>query len=222
MPDVVHGYCSVDDLREQFADRLNPQLSENLLVRAINAASRAVDDYTGRQFWTDVTPTTREYTPRHMYGMRHITHPSYYGDHRLPVGDITTTVGLVIATDDTGDGSYTGVWAPADYQLTLSMAGRYPSGPWNVIESFGTRRFDVYGASPVVRRVRVTAKFGWPDIPAEVELATVLKAASYFKRKDAPFGVIQFGDQTALRIGRTDGDVVGLLADFIRDVAMVG
>lgn len=209
MPDVVHGYCSVDDLREQFSDKQNPQLSENLLVRAINAASRAVDDWTGRRFWADAIPTLREY-------------PTQYGSCTLAVGDIMDTTGLAITTDDAGDGSYSGTWLPADYQLMLAMADRYPTGPWNLIESFGTRRFAPYHALGGPRRVRVTARYGWPEIPAEVEMATVLKAGSLFKRKDAPFGVIQFGDLAALRIGKTDGDVTALLADFVRDAAMVG
>jgi hypothetical protein len=53
-------------------------------------------------------------------------------------------------------------------------------------------------------------------------MATILKATQLFKRKDAPFGVLQFGDIAAVRVTRADADVVELLWPYQRDVAMVG
>ena len=208
--EVVHGYCTVDDLREQFGDaQTNRQLSNNLLVRAINAASRAVDNYTDRRFWADAVPTVRYVDPT-------------YGLYDLAVPDIATTTGLLIDTDDAGDGTYTGNWAATDYRL---YPLERPEGPWSVVREISGRRFAPYCPTlhRPVRPVRVTARFGWLEVPAEVEQATVIKAASIFKRKDAPLGIVQASaDFPALRIGRWDNDVIELLTPYCRDIAMVG
>jgi hypothetical protein len=42
--------------------------------------------------------------------------------------------------------------------------------------------------------VQVTAKFGWPAVPDNVEKACIIQAVQLFKAKDAAFGVASFGD----------------------------
>jgi hypothetical protein len=63
--------------------------------------------------------------------------------------------------------------------------------------------------------LQVTAKFGWSAVPVDVEEACLLKAASLFKRKDAPFGVAGFGEFGVVRI-RRDSDVGELLNPYVR------
>lgn len=69
---------------------------------------------------------------------------------------------------------------------------------------------------PNLPTVQVTARFGWSAVPYQVNEATILKAASLFKRKDAPFGVAGFNEFGAVRITRKDPDVLELLSDFAR------
>ena len=66
MPTVVNGYCATTDVRSQLGDE-GQVLDETLLVRAVNATSRAIDDYCsdgvpfgsgGRRFWRDASVTT--------------------------------------------------------------------------------------------------------------------------------------------------------------------
>jgi hypothetical protein len=70
--------------------------------------------------------------------------------------------------------------------------------------------------------VQITARWGWSFCPPGIEEATLLVATRLFKRKDAPYGVAQFGDIAAVQIVRTDLDVQELLQPYVRDVAMVG
>lgn len=211
MAELQHAYCTVDDLREQLGDLQKKNLSENLLIRAINAASRAVDDHTGRRFWADATPVVRYVKP-------------VANDCELWLPwDIASTTGLEIATDTGGNGTYATVWGATDYQLGPDNANTPGSlyGGWSKIESTGRLRFDVYGTAGLLR-VRITARGGFSFIPDPVNQATVLKAAQLFKRKDAPFGVAQFGDVAAVQVNRRDIDVLDLLRPYILDAAMVG
>lgn len=48
-------------------------------------------------------------------------------------------------------------------------------------------------------KVRVTAKWGWADVPENVNTANLILASSDNKAKDTPFGVAGFGDY-AVRI----------------------
>lgn len=214
--EVTHGYCTVDDLREQLGDLTSQNLSERQLVRAINAASRAVDNWCDRRFWQDAAPTTRlvNVGPDNYL----LTLPG------LSEGDaeISTTTGLAIATDTAGDGTYAGVWSAADYRLAPYGAniGGSIYGAWWTVESAGNQ-FAI-SAARGYRPVQITARFGWAFVPDAIEQATILKAAQLFKRKDAPFGVVQFGDIAAVTITRKDADVIELLWPYQRDVAMVG
>lgn len=214
--DVIHGYCTVDDLREQLGDLSNQNLAGRMLVRAVNAASRAVDNWTGRRFWQDPVPQTRLFDPSGSPG----------GAYELWLSDdISTTTGLTIATDTDGNGGYANVFDTVDYRLWPydANAGGSMYGGWWKLESTGRWRFDIRGINGRhgYLPVQITARFGWAFVPPEIEQATILKAAQLFKRKDAPYGVAQFGDIAAVQITRADKDVVELLAPYQRDVAMV-
>lgn len=42
-------------------------------------------------------------------------------------------------------------------------------------------------------RIQVTAKWGWPSVPASVIQAAYIIAAQYYRLPEAPFGVASFG-----------------------------
>jgi hypothetical protein len=68
-------------------------------------------------------------------------------------------------------------------------------------------------------RVEVTARFGWSAVPDQVMEATILRAVSIFKRKEAPYGVADFGEFGPVRITRKDPDVMDLLMPFQKPMA---
>lgn len=196
--ELTHAYISEDDLREHLED-VDERLNSNLLKRVIMAASRNIDRYTGTQFYLDDTPTPRLFTTA--------------VDGELIVDPFGSLVGLVVATDDAGGRTYTGNWPVTDY-LPSPLNG--PVYTRLVRDSAGSRRF------PTNAPVQVTARWGYPTAPPEVEEATLLKAAAFFSRKDSPMGVATFGDFAALRVTRRDPDVMELLQPYVLDVAMVG
>ena len=84
----------------------------------------------------------------------------------------------------------------------------------------GSIYFDLgYGQVP---KVRVTGRFGWPEVPVAIVQATSMLAARYLKRtREAPYGVAGLGgDGVVVRVSQTDPDVDALLATYVRQVRL--
>lgn len=193
------AYATVAQLREQFRDD-DSILDTTQLQRALDATSEAVDRFTCRRFTLDASATARVYR---------VENPV-----EAWVDDIASTTGLVVETDPAGSGTWSQAWTTSDYQLEpLNAQADGGAYAWWVIAATDSLTFPWHN-----RRVglRVTARWGWSAVPEQVVEATLLKAASLFKRRDAPFGVLGFSDVGVVRIGRQDPDVVALLNPFVK------
>lgn len=87
---------------------------------------------------------------------------------------------------------------------------------WLVSEGskFSTRR----------AQVAVTGRFGWPEVPAQVEQFVMIVAAKLVKRtREAPYGVLNTAslDGSAVRIGREDPDAALLVHKLRRNFPAV-
>jgi hypothetical protein len=186
---VVNGYLTVEELRNQLSDAgVNADLGQ--IERAIEATSRAIEDYAGRRFWKDATPTVRRYRPR--------------------------DPGAVLVNDSTGDGSYATTWTlDTDFILEPLDADQadVTAYAWWQLTAIGDKAFPVGGRRP---GLRVTATHGWSAIPAGVHQAAIIKATGLRNRVNAVWGVANFGEYGAIRITRKDVDVVDLLNPFCR------
>lgn len=197
---ITNGYCTAEELRAQFDDSA-ANLPQELLDRAINATSRAIDKFCGRRFWQDATAQTHIYRPEH-------TDVCW-------VDDISTTTGLIVATDSTGDGSYATTWASTDYELQPLNADKDESAyAWWRLHAVDRYAFPLTGKVPPLR---VTARFGWSAIPDDVNEACILRAAQIFKRRESVSGVAGFDGFGVVRISRRrDPDVAELLDNYIK------
>lgn len=168
---------------------------------AITAASRAIDNLTGRRFYADSDANqVRYYSP---------TDPDV-----LWVDDLVTLTTLEVDTGE--DGTFEETWtANTDFYLEPLNAA---ADGWPYTFLVVNTRSSVY--FPVAHRsVKVTGKFGWSVVPDAVKQAAKISAAKLLKRsREAPFGVVGFGaDGVAVRIGSNDPDVMTLLSPFIRE-----
>jgi len=163
--------------------------------QAISAASRGIEEYTGRFFTAaGTTYATRYYTPS-------------WGGY-IGIDDITT-VGTV-TTDWDGDGVFETTWtANRDYLLEPFNAA-LDGKPYEEIRvhPMSSLRLPCWP-----RSVAVTGTFGWPSVPPQVKEITTLMAARLIKRKrEAPFGVAGIGiDGTPIRIARVDPELQWLI-----------
>lgn len=197
---VVNGYATVQELRDHLGDG-SSNLTAALLERAINASSRAIDKHCGRRFWLDTSTAERTY----VMGCA----DSVYVD------DIGSRTGVVVKIGSDGSTFPTTLTVGTDYVLEPRNADKFASSSFdayafNEIRFVGSRPT----ADPLRPTLQVTARHGWSAVPDEVSQACLLKAASLFKRKDAPFGVAGFGDFGPVRITRNDPDVIDLLSSF--------
>lgn len=171
---------------------------------ALESASRAVDGICGRRFYADADATqVRVYSPS--------------SRDLLRIDDLITLTSL--KTDPGGDGTYEQTWTlntdmvlePLNPEL-IDATNRQP---WTLIRRHP--RGSYYFPADYPRSVQVTGKFGWPAVPAPVQTATSILASILLKRmREAPFGVVALGVDTAARIASTDRQVLALLTPYRR------
>lgn len=197
---ISNGYATQVELKQMLGIPSSDAIDDSLLDMAVESASRMVDDYTRRRFWADTNATARKYRARHADFI-------YVDDFQPSTGGYT----VAVATDDNDDGTCETTWTvTTDYQLEPVNTSDNISRAQNLIVAVGGRSFPLVGNRT---RVQVTAKWGWPAVPAAVKYATLLIAEDLFKSKDAPFGVAGFGDVGVLRV-RANPKAVELLEPF--------
>jgi hypothetical protein len=164
---------------------------------ALLAACRGIDTYCQRSFNVPTTETVRTYVPN---------------DERDPcllkVDDIANTTGLVVVNNG-------GTVSAADYQLEIAPG--FPrqtnsSGlvePWQYIRLLsGTWACPWDGEATV----SITARYGWPALPAEVRLSALMLTRDLCDGRDTRFGLVAFADAGVARAIRENGQVTAMLS----------
>lgn len=188
------GYVTLADVKSVSGMSSTDATRDDLLNYAINAATKLIDNETGRKFTLDTSATARTFTPNAFEDV-------------LILDDIGSTTGLVVETGSFGSTTWDTL-ASTDYEVS----------PVNAIAKgkpiTGLYRPTGWGYSPYVR-VRVTAKWGWPSIPDEVVQACLIQALRLFKRKDSAEGVLGSTDFGFSRVSKADPDVRNLIAHLV-------
>lgn len=169
------------------------------LQSAVDTASSWIDSYCGRTFVlaADVPATTIVYETTNA--------GSVY------TNDIGSTADLVVETSLRRQSW--NVVDPSWVYLAPDGADVRPTPqPWTEVRlTYGF----FYGF------VRVTAHYGWPEVPAPVKQACLIQGHRLFKRAESPYGIEGF-DAGVLRVGSIDTDVAALLAPYRTSYAAFG
>jgi hypothetical protein len=192
---ITNGYCTLAEVKA--ALRLTDSTDDTLLENSIEGASRRVDGYCGRWFYKTTATAIALMPNSYLY---------------LPVQDIATTTGLIVKTDDNGDGVFETTWTlGTDYQVEPTNAilnGR----PYRRITAIGSKTFPIsIPLNPPY--VQVTAQWGWNAIPDDVREATILLTMRGFARYNAALGVVGFADM-AIQVRAVDPDVREMLNPY--------
>lgn len=188
---VVNGYLTVEYLRDILRDQHTAYDWE--YEAAINAASRQIDDYCGRVFWSSTSATAKLFRPNQV--------------DLCWTPDIYTTTGLIVETDLNQDGTFATLWTAADYQM--EPFERKNGQPYERISAIGSKYFPVAGVNvdslgnPRTSRralVRITAKWGWAAIPDNVVSACIIQSVDNFKAKDLTHVAATYGNE--VRVAR--------------------
>lgn len=171
---------------------------DSLFADKLSAACRSIDDTTGRRFYLDPAPSARVINPT-----RRLVQDED-GWHLL-VPDIGDVDGLVVEVGRPG--AWTDVTSRIEAEPTDAIAEQ------NAVTSL----LMVGGVWPVGggKRVRITARWGWPIVKPQISEASLLLGARLVKRKDSPEGVLGSSEWGVIRLSRTDPDVYALIQPYI-------
>lgn len=182
------SYASLSDVKHYLG--IDDTGSDAQLLSVLEAASRWIDNYTGRVFSVDAADTTRYFYPE--------------SDQTVSVPDLRTITS--IATDEDGDRTYARVLATTDYELLPTDGPPYrsiriwPQSSYAFVPGY---------------LVKIVGKFGYLAVPAEVKQANLILASRYYRRAEAPFGILQSVDLGQFtRISTQDPDVIALLQPY--------
>ena len=191
---ITNGYASLNQIKA--ALRITDAVDDALLEMAVESASRMIDGYSERYFYSGGTATRYFYTE---------------DPYVVQTDDFRTLTSLKTSSD--ADGVYDITWAATDYQLEPmnDFHGGLP-WPYTRIRAVGDYTFPTTPENTV----EVVASYGWPNIPTAITQATVIQASRIFKRLDSPLGVAGFGDVGVMRVSSSLDPDVRMLVDPYR------
>jgi len=200
---ITNGYATLNDFKTYLFPSSNYGTSEDpQMEAAIEAASRSIDAYTSRRFYSDSTVSARV----------------YYADSpiRCVIDDFSTITGLIIKTDTGDNGTYDQTWDSTEYVLEPinSEIGGISGQPYNTIIATIPKMFPTTGRRP---RVQVTAKWGWAAVPNTIFQSCLIQAARVYRRAQTPEGFAAGEGFGAIRVStRLDPDVQMMIAPYRR------
>lgn len=192
---LTNAYCTLADVKASL--RIQDTIDDALIENSINAASRMIDQYCNRNFYSGSAGEIRYYKANDGY--------------TCWIDDMQTITSVQTASIDPT--IFDTTWAATDYQVL--PANRWANGAWypiTAITAVENYLFPVWAEIPLVK---VTGTFGWNAVPESIKFATIIQASRLFKRLESPLGVAGVSDLGILRVGyNIDGDVAQLINPF--------
>lgn len=188
------AYCSAAELKAYV--RIDDTVDDVQISLAIEAASRAIDVHTNRQFGSISSAEERFYPPR--YDRRRCV-------WLVETDDLMSTTNLAIEASDQAITSYT--LEP----VNAAAKGR----PWT---GFVVDSDSAVTPSNTRVNVSVTALWGWTAVPDAIKQACLMQANRFLARRGSPYGVAgspDLGSELRL-LSRVDPDVCVILAPYVR------
>lgn len=192
-------YISVNQLKEHVNQPVGAD-DEQYLATLVGAVSRQIEHHCGRQFNDAGTTSARVYRPT--------------TDRLVIVDDFSTDTGLIVAVDNVNDGTYAKTVANYNLEPTNGIRHGRTGWPYNRIETFSGDLLPLHTYRP---GVRVTARWGWAAVPADVVQAALIQAARVYQRRYSPGGLVGQGDFVFRVSGRPDPDVVEMLSPYTHE-----
>lgn len=196
---ITNGYATLVELKAYL--KIEDSMEDSLLENIVEAASRSIDRMANRRFYLDASASARTYRPADRL--------------RVFVDDFGSTTGLVVKTDPNATGVYqTTLTISTDFivePVNASAKGR----PWNYITIVSGESFSL----PTTARpqVEVTARWGWPTVPDDINQATLILSADLYKRKDSIGGVLGLSELGAIRMSPLGRDITAMVRAYKRE-----
>jgi len=199
---ITNGYCTQNQLKAFVGIPSSDSQDNDLLDDAVNAASRQIDAFCGRQFFQDDVASARKFFTNDLY--------------RLRVDDISTETGLIVKYDDDDDGTYEVTVSSSDYQVLPinGVVGGIQGNPFYIIELISDSSHEwPLDFSSNRARAEITAKWGYATTPEQIRQATLMLASELFAMRNAPLGVAGVGDFGVVNI-QQNREITRMIAPF--------
>jgi len=197
---LTNAYTTLNDVKTALRIPLADTVDDLMLTSAINAACRQIDGECDRVFFSQ--SASRVYVPESSI-----------------LCEIDDATAITKVETSSGDG-FTVEIPATDYQLEpLNNRSGGQTVPATRIRATGAFLFPVFSQRSVnldEATVRVTGTFGFTPVPDAIKQAALLLSIRIFKRLDSPLAVAGFGDLGAIRVSRTDPDVMAMIRPFQR------
>jgi len=196
---ITNGYATLAELKTYL--KIEDSMEDGLLENIVEAASRSIDRMANRRFYLDSSASARTYRPSDLL--------------RVFVDDFGSTSGLVVKTDPDATGVYqTTLTISTDFivePVNASAKGR----PWNYITIVSGQSFSL--PTNYRPQVEITARWGWPTIPDDINQATLILSADLYKRKDSIGGVLGLSELGAIRMSPLGRDITAMVRAYKRE-----
>ena len=194
---ITNGYATLAEVKS--ALRISDSVDDTLLEMAVESASRLIDGYANRVFYS-IGTATRYYVAQ--------------DDYSVEIDDISST-SVTLQSANNADGIFNNTWTINDYQLEpLNGVSDGQSWPYTSIRAIGQYLFPISGGEALIK---LTGVYGWSSVPIAIKQACIIQASRIFKRLDSPLGVAGFGDLGAIRVSsQLDPDVAQLVSVYRR------
>lgn len=192
---VTNAYCTLSDVKASL--RISDTIDDALIENSINAASRMIDQYCNRYFYSSSAGEVRYFQANDGF-------VCWIDDAQ----SITT-----LETSSTDPLLFDTTWDVGDYQVM--PANRYANGAYYPITAITATDNYLFPVWADIALVKVTGQFGWPSVPEPIKFAAIIQASRLFKRLESPLGVAGVSDMGIMRVGSSiDGDVAQLINPF--------
>ena len=203
---ITNGYATLTEIKNYMS--ISDTTDNDLLENLVESASRSIDRIANRRFYLDATASARLYRA--------------YSDIFVYVDDIGTTSSLVVKTDSNGDGTYAKTLTlNTDYILDplTSQSLNRPFTQLTMVSNTETWPiFPGLTSNGLRPGVQVTARWGWPSVPDDINMACLILTADLYKRKDAPGGILGLGDLGVVRMSPIGRDVTAMVRAYKKEV----
>lgn len=192
---ITNGYCTLADVKA--ALRITDTIDDALLENSINSASRMIDQYCNRYFYSSSAGEVRYYKANDGFVC--------WIDDAQSISEIKTASTDPLIFDTT--------WEAGDYQVL--PANRWANGAYYPITGITATDNYLFPVWADMALVKVTGQFGWESVPEPIKFACIIQASRLFKRLESPLGVAGVSDIGIMRVGANiDGDVAQLINPF--------
>jgi hypothetical protein len=168
---IVNGYATLTQIKAYMS--ISDNTDNDLLEDLVESASRSIDRIANRRFYLDSSASARLYRA--------------YSNIFVFVDDIGTTSSLVVAMDEDGNGTYSKTLTLNTDYILDPLTSQSLNRPFTQLTMVSNTEswpiFPGITSNGLRPGVQVTARWGWPSVPDDINMACLILTADQYKRK---------------------------------------